>query len=85
MKPHQPTLDKLILEVEEARLKAVALVTRGLEVVEHARAIARSIEERVCQVTTLERKKPDGHPDLSPNQAGAEQLASGAPHRSLVG
>jgi hypothetical protein len=85
MKPHQPTLDKLIREVEEARLKVVALVSRGKEVLDQARAISRSIKERVCQVTTLERKKPDGRPDVSPDQAGAEHLASGTSRRSLVG
>jgi hypothetical protein len=85
MTPHQPTLDKLIREVEEARLKVVALVSRGKEALDHARAISRSIEERVCQVTTPERKRPDDRPDVSPNQTGAEDLASGTPPRSLVG
>jgi hypothetical protein len=70
MKAHQPTLDKLIREVEEARLKVVALVSRGKEVLDQARAISRSIEERVGQVTTPERKRPDGRTDVSPNQTG---------------
>jgi hypothetical protein len=85
MKPHQPTLEKLIREVEEVRLKVVALVSRGKEVLDQARAISRSIEERVCQVTSPERKKPDGRPDASPSQTGAEHLASGTPPRSLAG
>jgi hypothetical protein len=85
MKPHEQTLDELFREVEEARLRVAALVSRGKEVLDQARAISRSIEERVCQVTIPERKKVDGRPDVSPNRTEAEHLASGTPLRSLGG
>jgi hypothetical protein len=60
--PSDPlALEKLLREAAEARLKEVALVSRGEEILDRARAVARAIAERARRVTAPERQRPDAH------------------------
>ncbi len=63
MRTHKPTLDQLIREAEEVRLQEVAVVSRGEEVLDHARSVAQTITARVRQVTTPGQPRPDTYPE----------------------
>jgi hypothetical protein len=51
MKPHQPTIDKLIREVEAARLEEAVLAATGEDLLDRAQEVAEAVEERVRQVS----------------------------------
>jgi hypothetical protein len=54
---HNPTLDKLIHDAEEARLQEAVLVADGEELLDRARSISEAVEQRVAELT--ERRTAD--------------------------
>jgi hypothetical protein len=50
MGPDRQTIDRLLLEVEEARLEGAVVVATGEELLDRARALAMAVEEQVCHV-----------------------------------
>jgi hypothetical protein len=70
MPTDRPALDKLLRFAEEARLKQVALVSRGEEALDHAKAVARAIQDRARRGTTPERQGPGAHTGSPPAAAG---------------
>ncbi len=70
MPTDQPALDKLLREAKEARLKHVALVSRGEAALDHARAVARAIQNRVRGVTAPERQRPGAPRSIASSPRG---------------
>jgi hypothetical protein len=66
MEPHQKTIDRLLLEAEEARLIQAVVVAAGEELLDRARALAKAIEEEVCHLVEWR----DGYPRPVALQAG---------------
>jgi hypothetical protein len=62
MEPHRPTIDRLLREAEEARLKEAVIVATGEELLDRARAVSRAIAEQVCQVAGSEVQRPATYP-----------------------
>jgi hypothetical protein len=57
MGPHEPTVEELIREAEEARIREVLVEAAGEELLDRARDVSRTIEKRVRQVTTPEMER----------------------------
>jgi hypothetical protein len=51
MRPHDSTLDRLIREAEEARQQEAVLVADGEELLDRARSLAQTLQERVTDLT----------------------------------
>jgi hypothetical protein len=57
MQLHEPALEQLLHEAEEARLREALLEATGEELLERARDVSRAIGERVRQVTACKHRK----------------------------
>ena len=55
MKSNEKSLDRLFQEVEEARLRETDFLTRGEELLNRAREIARAVQARVQQIVAAAR------------------------------
>ena len=51
LRPHDSTLDRLIREAEEARQQEAVLVADGEELLDRARSLAQTLQERVTDLT----------------------------------
>jgi hypothetical protein len=54
---HNPTLDKLIQDAEEARLQEAVLVADMEELLDRARSMSEAVEERVMELTAAPREE----------------------------
>lgn len=75
MRLREPTLEMLLREAEEARLREALLEATGEELLDRAKALARAVEERIRRVTAPRR--PDG--DRDGDAAGAGEECPGLP------
>jgi hypothetical protein len=55
MKPHQPTIDRLIREVEEARLEEAVFAATREDLLERAHELSEAVERKVRQVAERDR------------------------------
>ena len=85
MPTDQPALDKLLREAEETRLKQVALLSRGEEVLGHAKAVWRAIRKRTRQVTAPNEDGRTATPDLAPHLAEGKGPARGGLPAPMLG
>ncbi len=51
MQPHPPIIDRLIREVEEARLEEAVLAATGEDLLDRAQQVAEAVEEKVRQLS----------------------------------
>jgi hypothetical protein len=55
---HNPTLDKLIHDAEDARLQEAVFVADGEELLDRARSLSEAVEQRVAELTERRTAKP---------------------------
>jgi hypothetical protein len=53
MQPHQPTLEKLIREVAEARLEEAVLEADGKDLLDRAKEVSQTVQQQVRQAEAL--------------------------------
>ena len=56
---NEPNLEKLFREAEEARLREALLEATGEELLDRARAVAQTVEERVRRVAAPEGREAE--------------------------